>query len=368
MTTRLFQTILLLFISAMGAFAQNEPTEYKTSLESYGYQCTAKKVSIWNGSHTYAITPILFGSNDESYFGLTMQFTTIGDREIVAIARLHNNGNLEEPYETTARIVFDDGSFIYPHVTTVTDVTADDKANSTSIGSAYVGFIFDRSVAPIIRNKNMREITINGHTINLQAIQFNSAPVVDRMFREILKAGYRLDSSGSATLASPVLSSGKSKSAVELIYYPMGILNKDGAGLNYSKALNEVKAKTSWKIDEYPAQDFFITYNMYGYDITWHDLPIFSAQMNTDQYFKWHYSIHFPRNQYTRSQAKTLALAFVKELTDAGFTAESYYFDDTQERPVSKVLKKDTYRVEITLLDKADYEEYSFSIYSYPRW
>ena len=158
----------------------------------------------------------------------------------------------------------------------------------------------------------------------------------------------------------------KSKSAVELIYYPLGILDLDGEGLNnYSKALSELRSKTNWKFSELPNLEYFSTYVHDGYDITWEGLPIFAAEMSFGKFFKWHYSINLDRSKYSKTQAEQYARRFIQELANEGFSVETGSLEGNPKYPIKKDLKKGTYKVEVTLIDSGS-DSFTISIYSYP--
>ena len=160
----------------------------------------------------------------------------------------------------------------------------------------------------------------------------------------------------------------KSKSAVELIYYPLGILDLDGEGLNnYSKALSELRSKTNWKLSESPNTEYFATYVHDGYDITWQGLPIFTAQMRFGKFFNWHYAINLDRSKYSKTQAEIYAKLFIKELAEEGFSVNTGSLEGKPNYPIDKDLKKGTYEVDVTLIDSGS-DSFTIFIYSYPNY
>ncbi|MBR4176683.1 MAG: hypothetical protein IKQ53_04695, partial [Bacteroidales bacterium] len=216
----------------------------------------------------------------------------------------------------------------------------------------------------LLRNNNIQKIVIEGHTVDFNKIKVNTAAIVDQMFKEISQKGYKGSGGQQSYGATP--SANKAKSALELVYYPLGILPKDGAGMTYYTALNEVKSKTNWKIEEYQHRSFFTTYAYKGYDITWHGLSFFSVKMRCDERPTWNYTIHLDKSQYTESQAVILTKTFIKEIEEGGFTTNAGIFEGESEYPVSKELTKGTYRIEVTLSNRDD--NYSINVDIWPNW
>ena len=367
MKTKFFMVILLMLTMACEVIAQNEPTEYTATYEGNVFNCTTNKVNLSKGDNKYVVTCFLIAFDDSPQYGLCYQINTSGDKEIVALARLHNNGDVQKPYQTKAIITFDDGHQCVSELAMITDVTKKDLRTWTTMGAAYISLFFGESYLDRVCQHNIKSILIEGHTIDMQAMNLKSAPITKRMFQEISKKGYVAGSPGGSASMSPQPSAQKSKSALELVYYPLGILPADVTGITYAKALSGVKSRTTWKLDEYPKMDFFITYTHNGYDITWHGLPIFSAEMSTGKFLKWSYSICLKRADYSRTQAEIYAKLFIKELTENGFPVESYILDRKPNYPVNKKLENDKYKVELTLSDNSKNDFYHITVYVYPK-
>ena len=362
--TMTLTAMLLMTVVAGSLGAQN--SQYTTTHENGTYICTSGRETTVpkNGSHTYATSFTLITFDENTSISLAAKITTIGDNEVVSVARLHKNGDVTNPYKTTATVTLESGDRIDISTATVTDVTAKDKKNSTNIGAAYIGLVIpygDAGVIEELRKQNISVIEVEGHKIEmLQKVAVKTAPIVDRMFKEVINKGYRLNTTALSG-ASPSLA--KNKNSVELVYYPLGILPKDVSGITLSSVLNDVKSRTNWKIDEYPT--FFATYASGGYDITWHGLPIFTAQMSFGNYLNWYYSIHLARSEYSRSQAELYTKLFIKELKEEGFSEEKGSLEGDPKYPISKKLRKGTYNISVTLI-VSDGDDFSISVYSYP--
>lgn len=226
-----------------------------------------------------------------------------------------------------------------------------------------------------LRNYNISKMIVNGQTIDFNNIKVKSAYIINGCCKELEKKGFSFGSSSSGTGSSGGSASmpthpntKKSKSAVELIYYPLGILDLDGEGLNnYSKALSELRSKTNWKFSESPNTEYFATYVHDGYDITWEGLPIFTVQMSFGKFFNWHYAINLDRSKYSKTQAEIYARLFIKELAEEGFSVKTGSLEGKPNYPIDKDLKKGTYEVKVTLIDRGS-DSFTISIYSFPNY
>ena len=122
-------------------------------------------------------------------------------------------------------------------------------------------------------------------------------------------------------------------------------------------SLNKVKSKTNWKIEEY--SDSFTIYGHDGYDIKWHNLPIYRTEISFGSYFKWLYSIDLEKTDYSQSEVEAYANQFIKELADEGFSVES-----KPKYPISKKMNKGIYNLELSLI--IGNSSYCINVHVYP--
>ena len=359
--------IAVLLTATVGAAnAQNNPIEYNTTVDETGYYCeTSKIVSPVRKDNITYITKMEMITVFNNAVSIGFTITTVGDKEVISIARKHKPG--DKQYKTSATVTFNNNRQLNVKDALILDATKDNFKSSASMGCLLLYLNFPDYQSPdfnLLRNNNIQKIVIEGHTVDFNKIKVNTAAIVDQMFKEISQKGYKGSGGQQSYGATP--SANKAKSALELVYYPLGILPKDGAGMTYYTALNEVKSKTNWKIEEYQHRSFFTTYAYKGYDITWHGLSFFSVKMRCDERPTWNYTIHLDKSQYTESQAVILTKTFIKEIEEGGFTTNAGIFEGESEYPVSKELTKGTYRIEVTLSNRDD--NYSINVDIWPNW
>lgn len=362
-TMKLMVALLLLALT-VSVNAQNNSVSYTTTHEGNQYMCTSSEITTIS-QNTYNTHFVLMTFDNSQSIGLVVGITTFGDKEVVNIARLHTNGDANKPFKTKGRITMENGDNINVGEVLVADLTNEDKKKSAVLGAAYMSFIIKNdveSIAKTLRTKNIQKIEINGHTIDMRNVKVNTASIIDQMFKEVIGKGYRM---GSSTFGAES-SANKSKNALELVYYPLGILSKDVTGLTYTKALNAVKSKTTWKINEFPDLSFFNIYDHDGYDICWDGLRIYEAEMSLGKYLNWLYSIHLNKSAYSLTQAKAITEGFIKEIVDGGFSVKSGCMEGQTDYPIDKELRKGSCRVEVILTVMDDF--YWMRMYCYPNW
>ena len=112
-----------------------------------------------------------------------------------SISRLNENNDIDDPYMTEATVTFESGERI-PFIAFVLDATAEGKKKSTTIGTVIIEIAFSPEATyyiDILRNQNIRTIEIEGHKIEmLQKMKLKTASIIDDMFKEVFKKGYRL--------------------------------------------------------------------------------------------------------------------------------------------------------------------------------
>ena len=391
-------SFLLLSISILSTLPA-QTTNYTTTYKDGKYTCQSDKMikdRIY-GSNFYQTVFALISYDNYSEIHLGIQIGTFGDENLISIARLDKNSDHNDKYKTKATFTLESGDRIDISIVLVDDITIENAKKSTISGGTNIWYIFSSDDAVTIeklRNQNIRTIEIEGHKIEmLQNMSLKSAPIIDDMFKEVIKKGYHLNTSSSNTTTktnaptnstnsttsannpsasakrpsvstsySPEPSSSKTKNAVELIYYPMGVLPMDVSGITYSSALSKVKSKTNWTIEE--QSDFFSTDVSVGYDLKWHTISLFSSSMSFGKYIRWEYMIILDKTDYSRSQAEKYTKQFIKELADEGFSVDSDAMDGKTDYPIHKKLRKGTYRIEVLLTINENW--YTININTYP--
>lgn len=367
----LFTTLILSLLFVINAKSQDMKYDYVV-LSSERSLCWAEKIFTEDNSYTYSTTlGVAATSGRKSTF--FFKISTLGDEEIINILRLHKS-NIEKNHVTSGNIILDNGNTISSEKFVIMDTT-DDELKEIGLGVGVIAIGINISDIQKLRNYNISKLIVNGQTIDFNKIKVKSAYIINGCCKELEKKGFSFGSSSSDTGSSGGSASmpthpntKKSKSAVELIYYPLGILDLDGKGLNnYSKALSELRSKTNWKFSESPNTEYFATYVHDGYDITWEGLPIFTVQMSFGKFFNWHYAINLDRSKYSKTQAEIYAKLFIKELAEEGFSVETGSLEGKPKYPIDKDLKKGTYKVKVTLIDSGS-DSFTISIYSYPNY
>lgn len=367
----LFTTLILSLLFVINAKSQDMKYDYVV-LSSERSLCWAEKIFTEDNSYTYSTTlGVAATSGRKSTF--FFKISTLGDEKIINILHLHKR-NIEKNHVTSGNIILDNGNTISSEKFVIMDTT-DDELKEIGLVMGVIAIGINISDIQKLRNYNISKMIVNGQTIDFNKIKVKSAYIINGCCKELEKKGFSFDSNSSGTSSSGGSASmpthpntKKSKSAVELIYYPLGILDLDGKGLNnYSKALSELRSKTNWKFSESPILEHFSTYVHNGYDITWEGLPIFTAQMSFGRFFNWHYSINLDRSKYSKTQAEIYAKLFIKELAEEGFSVKTSSLEGNQKFPIKKDLKKGTYKVEVTLIDSGT-DNFTILIYSFPNY
>lgn len=368
----LFTTLILSLLFVINAKSQDMKYDYVVNSSGQNI-CWAEKITTKDNSNTYITTLGVAAASGRTPCFL-FKITTIGDEKIINILRLHKR-NIEKNHVTSGDIILDNGNTISSKKLAIIDSTNDAGQKTGLVGLGQIVIGINNSDIQKLRNYNISKLIVNGQTIDFNIIKVKSAYIINGCCKELEKKGFSFGSSSSGTGSSGGSASmpthpntKKSKSAVELIYYPLGILDLDGEGLNnYSKALSELRSKTNWKFSELPNLEHFSTYVHDGYDITWEGLPIFAAEMSFGKFFQWHYSINLDRSKYSKTQAEQYARRFIQELANEGFSVETGSLEGNPKYPINKNLKKGTYKVEVTLIDSGS-DSFTISIYSYPNY
>lgn len=367
----LFTTLILSLLFVINAKSQDMKYDYVV-LSSERSLCWAENIFTEDNSYTYSTTlgvAATTGRKSTFFF----KISTLGDEKIINILHLHKR-NIEKHHVTSGNIILDNGNTISSEKFVIMDTT-DDELKEIGLYGGVIAIGINISDIQKLRNYNISKLIVNGQTIDFNKIKVKSAYIINGCCKELEKKGFSFGSSSSGTGSSGGSASmpthpntKKSKSAVELIYHPLGILDLDGKGLNnYSKALSELRSKTNWKFSESPNLKHISTYVYDGYDITWEGLPIFTAQMSFGKFFNWYYSINLDRSKYSKTQAEIYARLFIKELASEGFSVETGLLEGKPNYPINKNLKKGTYKVEVTLIDSGT-DNFTISIYSYPNY
>ena len=370
----LFTTLILSLLFVINAKSQDMKYDYVVNSSGQSL-CWAKEIETEDNGNTYFTTlgvAAISGPGRIPCF--LFKITTLGDEKIINILRLHKS-NIEKNHVTSGNIILDNGNTISVERLAIIDLTNDAGKKTGLVGLGQLVIGINNSDIQKLRNYNISKLIVNGQTIDFNKIKVKSAYIINGCCKELEKKGFSFGSSSSGTGSSGGSSSmpthpntKKSKSAVELIYYPLGILDLDGKGLNnYSKAVSELRSKTNWKFSESPNTEYFAIYVHDGYDITWEGLPIFTVQMSFGKFFNWHYGINLDRSKYSKTQAEIYAKLFIKELAEEGFSVKTGSLEGKPNYPINKDLKKGTYKVRVTLIDSGT-DSFTISIYSYPNY
>lgn len=368
----LFTTLILSLLFVINAKSQDMKYDYVV-ISSVQSLCWGEEIETEDNSNTYFTTlgvAAISGRTPSFLF----KITTLGDEKIINILRLHKS-NIEKHHTTSGNIILDNGNTISTEKFGIIDYTNDAGKKTGVVGLGQIIIGIKNSDIQKLRNYNISKLIVNGQTIDFNKIKVKSAYIINGCCKELEKNGFSFGSSSSGTGSSGGSASmpthpntKKSKSAVELIYHPLGILDLDGKGLNnYSKALSELRSKTNWKFIDLPNTEQLSTYVHNGYDITWEGLPIFFAQMSFGKFFKWNYSINLDRSKYSKTQAEQYARRFIQELANEGFSVKTGLLEGKPNYPIHKDLKKGSYIVEVTLIDSGT-DNFTISIYSHPNY
>lgn len=156
------------------------------------------------------------------------------------------------------------------------------------------------------------------------------------------------------------------KKTLDLVYHPFGYMKRDGEGLNYSNMLLALKKDTDWKIDEYDTH--FMAHSIVGLGITWKGYPITTASFSYSPehayLFQWEYNVHIP-GSIQEGKVISITKQMVNELVADGFKLE---YKDLYNSKLNVELKKEKYKVDISLYYIATDNYYFISLKSYPRY
>lgn len=155
-------------------------------------------------------------------------------------------------------------------------------------------------------------------------------------------------SQSTGVTSTPQTTGTKNKSALDLVYNPMGVLRKDGTGLTRSNVISTLEANYSWKLTK--GDNDITAWKSDGYNVSWNGVPVFVGRVSFDRGVYWHYSINYDKDQYSRSQALEQARRFCRELQNAGFSMRSDVLDGRDNYPLDKILSKGSYEVIVTLI------------------
>lgn len=153
----------------------------------------------------------------------------------------------------------------------------------------------------------------------------------------------------------------KNKSALDLVYNPMGVLRKDGTGLTRSNVISTLEANYSWKLTK--GDNDITAWKSDGYNVSWNGVPVFVGRVSFDNGVYWHYSINFNKDQYSKSQALDQAKRFCRDLQNAGFSMTSDVLDGRETYPLDKILRKGSYEVIVTLIVSSSWYQYDIDVW-----
>lgn len=372
MKQRTIYFFALLFLSmCISIKLQGQTFTYKKSASSKYIQYNSNDIKSTVGNNTYTTSMGVSVSNG-ILPSIRISMTVIGDKSFIDLFRLHKI-DTESSHITYANIILENGVTIYNCKSAIIDDTNRDRAKDyLAIGVIMIG-THDLSIIKKLRSYNIKEVTIEGHTINFEKLKFKSAVVIEGACKEIEKEGYsfetaKVDNNFSTYNYGNNIDSNfakKNKSALDLVYLPFGFLEKDGKGIdNYKTMLDLLKSKTNWKYDEY--DNFFVTWNYDGLGFFYDNIKITNAGAyfpNEKFLYHWEYHIDLINKNISLREANNVAKKFINELLNDGFNVK---YSNAEDEKIDAILNKGSYHVSVILFYTSD--RYWINVRSYPRY
>ena len=353
---------LYLFAAYQYCFAQNNSDGYEVKIKNGQYSCTSNSIfkgSSGKGDNIYEVMFDMYKSTKptDSRLLLAIRLSTVGDTELVSIARLHQSGN---SVTKQAKIVLTNGYSFFEDVM-ITDIS--NLKNSKEVGAFYFFFKCNDPVERItmLRQHDIKTITIGGHVINMQRTTAKSAEIINKLCSKLIQTTGNHSSygSGPSTSSHAAPTSSKDKKPIELVYFPLGVINSDVSGLTLADAARIAKQKLN--VDINTLDTSFSVYDFCGYDITLYRKSLCAVFMIlSDGRKRWDYSIDFSRAEYKRNDVVNFAKRIVADIQSNGF--KSMAATSFENYPFIQVMTKDSYHVEIQVLDDSQYDKMRINI------
>lgn len=178
-----FSFIVCLLLS-LTAFAQKTAVQYSTTYDGEWYTCSTNQLLSENGNYSTGLT--LMATETGNTCILFVSISAFGDPVVVSVARLDKGKDVKNPYETTARVAFDNGKSVNLQAL-VYDKTSDKYARSTTVGATLLTLYFSSDEIPALCQKNIQSIQIQGHSIDIRKTDIKTAAIIDRLFQEIVQ-------------------------------------------------------------------------------------------------------------------------------------------------------------------------------------
>lgn len=300
---------------------------------------------------------------------IQLAIATIGDSDFLKIIR-QCTSNKSGIYTTKGNVVLVDGEKLTVAIT-IQDISNEDYKDNEFIGAGEftIGTVLLTQILHF-RKSDIKCLLFDNYTVDFQKMGIKTAKAIDGACKHFESDRFYFGHGSSAPSnsnrgTSTSRSAEGDKSALDLIYYPMGFLEKDGKGLdNYKTMLNALKNKTNWEFKEFDT--FFRATNYSGLGIFYDGLKITNIKCAFGDYrylFSWHYQIDLAGVTTNQSVAEKYTRNFIKELTAGGFNVK---YNSNTNAIIDAVLLKGTYKVGVTLFKTKD--DYWIDVESYPRY
>lgn len=325
--------------------------------------------SIQANDNAYEYQTSVSAKKNDFLPAIQIAIATIGDSDFLKIIR-HCSSNKSGFYTTKGNVVLVDGEKLTVAIT-IQDISNEDYKDKSFVGA---GELTIGSVSFVhflkFRHSDIKCLQFDNYTVDLQKMGIKTAKAIDGACKHFESDRFYFGHGSSAPSnsnrgTSTSRSAEGDKSALDLIYYPMGFLEKDGKGLdNYKTMLNALKNKTNWEFKEFDT--FFRATNYSGLGIFYDGLKITNIKCVFGDYrylFSWHYQIDLAGVTTNQSVAEKYTRNFIKELTAGGFNVK---YNSNTNAIIDAVLLKGTYKVGVTLFKTND--DYWIDVESYPRY
>ncbi len=182
----LFTTILLISVFFC-LNIQGQTPEYikKVSKNRVTYWSNEIKSSVNNNTYTIKLGVV---AEDTKYPIIQMDFTVIGDEYLNNIFFLHNQDN-GSFYKTNAIITLDSGHSFTSGFTIINHTNM--ERTQGLIGFGVITFSAQSNKdAQLLQTQNIKKISLDGKTIDFDAIKFKSAKIIDGAYKMHEKDGF----------------------------------------------------------------------------------------------------------------------------------------------------------------------------------
>lgn len=195
---------LCLITAFQYCFAQNNSDGYKVKTNNGYYSCTSNSVFKGSSGEGDNIYEVIFDMNKSTRLTdkrivLGIRMSTVGDTELVSIARLHQSGKF---VNRQAKISLTNGNVYFENVQ-ITDISS--LKNSKSAAAFFFTFICNEPVERItmLRQYDIKTITIDGHVINMQRTTAKSAEMINKLCSSLIQiTGYQSSYGSGPTTSS----------------------------------------------------------------------------------------------------------------------------------------------------------------------